>query len=71
MSTKVYMAVTNDRYELPIAVADRVTELAAMLGKTRMSVSQVMFRQRKGVLPKGEIKYVEVILNDDQGGDYI
>lgn len=71
MSTKVYMAVTNDRYELPIAVADQVNELAAMLGKTRISVSQVMLRQRKGVLPKGEIKYVEVMLNDDRRGDYI
>lgn len=34
-------------------------------------LSQVMLRQRKGVLPKGEIKYVEVMLNDDRRGDYI
>lgn len=30
----LYMYVTDDKYELPIAVADTMTELAHMLGKS-------------------------------------
>ena len=35
---KVYMQVTHDEYELPIAVADSATELADMLGTTKASI---------------------------------
>ena len=33
MITRLYMAVTADKYELPIAVADSAAELARMLGR--------------------------------------
>lgn len=31
MKNRLYLAVTPDKYELPLAVADNVTELAKML----------------------------------------
>lgn len=35
---KYYMKVTNDKYELPIAVAESPGELAQMLGVTKGTV---------------------------------
>ena len=41
---KLYMAVTNDEYELPVAVADSKTELANMTGISRKN--QEWIKQR-------------------------
>ena len=38
----MYIACTNDEYELPIAVADTATELAQMVGVTRDSLYSMM-----------------------------
>lgn len=38
MTKKLYLAVTPDQYELPLAVADSPAELAKMLGVTREHV---------------------------------
>lgn len=38
----LYMACTDDEYELPIAVADTATELAQMVGVTRDSLYSMM-----------------------------
>lgn len=43
----LYMAVTNDRYELPIAVAETPGELAAMLGITKQTVFVNLCRPAK------------------------
>ena len=40
----VYLAVTPDRYELPVAVADTAAELARMLGVTEQSIWKTMLR---------------------------
>ena len=40
----VYVAVTPDRYELPIAVGDTALELAQMLGITRQAVFKTIWR---------------------------
>ena len=41
-----YVACTDDEYELPIAVADTVTELADMVGVTRSSIYSMMSRKQ-------------------------
>ena len=41
MST-VYMKVTKDEYELPVAIADSIAELAKMLGVTRQHIYDSM-----------------------------
>ena len=44
----LYIATTNDRYELPIAVADSTKELAEMLGMKHNTVSIYMCGYKKG-----------------------
>lgn len=43
----VYMAITKDKYELPIAVADSCNELARILGIKPNHISSSMSKARK------------------------
>lgn len=43
----LYLAVTNDKYELPIAVADSASELAKILGIERQTVFVNLCRPAK------------------------
>jgi hypothetical protein len=52
------MKVTKDKYELPIAVAETVGELARMTGKTRGTIANALSRSRKS---GGECQYIKVI----------
>ena len=48
---RLWMAVTADRFELPIAVGDTAAELAGMLGRTRAQIYRKRARDaraRKG-----------------------
>lgn len=44
----LYMAVTPDEYELPIAVAGSVTELSNMIGKKRDLISCAICKKLNG-----------------------
>lgn len=44
----LYIKVTNDKYELPVAVADSPSELAIMLGLKRQTLWSIFSRVRKG-----------------------
>ena len=50
MAKYVYMKVTRDEYEFPIAIADSVTELAEILGVAPMTISSAICHanQRNG-----------------------
>ena len=48
MKMFVYMKVTKDKYELPIAVANTVRELAAILGISENCISSSMSHERAG-----------------------
>ena len=43
----VYMLVSNDKYELPICMADTQRELAEMIGVKEDTIRSVMSRCRK------------------------
>lgn len=43
----LYMKITRDEYELPVAVADSVIELAKMLGVKPNTISRSLSRQKK------------------------
>lgn len=43
---KIYIAVTNDKYELPVAVADTQEELGIMTGKKKDYVCRFMGKER-------------------------
>lgn len=53
---KVYMQVTKDEYELHICIADRITELSKLTGKSVNSISSILSKKRKG--------FVRVLIND-------
>lgn len=63
------MAVTGDRYELPVAVAGTARELAKMLGVNESVIYKAVHRQKHGLVKgsKKEIKYYKVELEDDDG----
>lgn len=49
MKTKVWMKVSNDEYELPIAVAETAAELAKLCGVTVNSIYSQISRVKSGV----------------------
>lgn len=44
----LYMQVTRDKYELPIHVAESVTELARMVHKTPNTISSMISKKIRG-----------------------
>ncbi len=44
----LYMAVTADKYELPIAVSSQIYHLARMIGRNTKAVSEELSRVRNG-----------------------
>ena len=44
---KIYMAVTADEYELPVAVADSPAEMGRMCGMTTGSVLSAITKKNK------------------------
>ena len=57
MTKAVYMLVTQDKYELPLVVADTVAELARLTGQKRSSVASAITHAKK----KGfNSKYIKV-----------
>lgn len=47
MKNVIWMAVTPDKYELPVAVADSAKELGMLLGKTANAIHSSMCNARK------------------------
>lgn len=60
---KLFIYVTNDEYELPLAVADSQAELARMTGKNPMSISHALFHVRHGDYKHS--RYQEIEVDDD------
>lgn len=56
----LYIMVTRDKYELPLAVADTAAELASMVGVTTNAVLSGISKTRKGKLKKSRYIRVEV-----------
>lgn len=44
---KLYLKVTRDKYELPVAVAESPKELAIMLGTTKNNVLSSISKKRR------------------------
>lgn len=59
---KLWMKVTNDEYELPLAVAESAAELARMVGVKPESIYTIMSRSRKG---KQHSPYMVVTVDDN------
>lgn len=61
---KVWMAVTRDEYELPIAIADTAEGLAKLVGTTTNAVVSTVSHYRKG--RKKKCKYYQVEIDEDE-----
>lgn len=62
---KLYMAVTNDKYEHCLALADTVAELSRMTGKRRCVIWTHMKQVEEGTRhPKGKYIFRKVEVDD-------
>lgn len=52
MITRLYMAVTADKYELPIAVADTAKELSQMIGRSMDVIYTGINRSKRRAEPE-------------------
>lgn len=63
MKTNVWMLVTRDKYELPLAVAGSCRELAKMLGVTENGIWTLMAHDKK----RGrQCRYIKVRIEVDE-----
>ena len=51
----VWMAVTKDKYELPIAAADTAKEFAEMIGRTPGTIRNAVSRSGKSIYKRVKI----------------
>lgn len=62
----IYMMVSNDKYQLPICVADSAQELAEKVGVKKGTIYSSVLQWEKGKNKKGEIyKDIEVKYETD------
>lgn len=59
----VYMEITKDKYELPVAVADTYKELGEMSGVAPWTICNAI---RYSFINGSKCKYVKVILDDEE-----
>ena len=58
----VYMKITNDEYEFPVAVADSLAELARILKVPKNNISSAMSHARR---KKQRCQYIKVLCEDE------
>ena len=57
---KLYLRVTKDKYELPVAVADSPRELAKMCGVAKSGILSAISHEKSGRTHSSIYKLVEV-----------
>lgn len=62
---RIFMEITMDEYQLPVAVADSPAELGAMVGNTSENIRTSAYYSRKGQ----RRKYISVDVEGDQEGE--
>lgn len=56
----LYLQVTNDKYELPLVVAESQEELALICGVSRNTIASSLRRQRSGECRRSQFRAVEI-----------
>lgn len=59
----VWMVVTRDIYELPVAIADTSKELAKICGVSDLTIQTGAYRYKAGKVKKS--RYRKVVIDDD------
>lgn len=66
----LWLAVTCDKYELPVAVAETLSELSRMLGISASSICHSMSRADKyGVKNKRKYKFYKIEVGEENETD--
>lgn len=62
----VYMEVSKDEYELPIAIADTLSELSAITGETKNNINSSICHgnSKKGKGKNSYSRFVKVVFDD-------
>ena len=58
----IWMKVTHDQYEFPVAIADSCVELAELLGKTANNISSSIAHSKKR---DNWTQYRKVVIDDE------
>lgn len=58
----IYMKVSNDKYQLPIAVADTAKELAKICNTTENNIYSHISKNKKGIYKK--VVYIKVEIEE-------
>lgn len=64
MKRRLYLYVTDDKYELPLVVADSVAELARKVGRNESSISSMISKRARGIWPNS--RFVRVDLEEEE-----
>lgn len=64
----VWMEVTQDKYQLPVAVAESIKELSMITGTPKSAISQSACRMRNGQHLRGRFLSVEIEEEGDDDG---
>lgn len=62
----LWMKVTNDKYELPLVVADTIQELADILGVSRDSIYSSMSHVKAGDSKSTPYRRIEIEEGDEE-----
>lgn len=59
----LYIAVTRDKYQLPMAVAETTEELARMIGASNSTIRSHLYKVKSGIVKKP--RYEKVVIEED------
>jgi len=62
----LYMKIDPNYYELPLAVADSIQELAEILGIRKNTISRNMSAAKSGLC---KARYIKVVCEDEEGDE--
>ena len=63
MKSIVWMALSQDKFSLPVAIADTAKELAELLGTTENAVKSEASKGRHGIIKKP--RYISVRIDEE------
>lgn len=67
----LYMLVTADKYELPLAVRDNVGEIADLIGRLKYDVYHTISKKKvsQGTYNGFHYKIIKVVIDDEEDED--
>ena len=67
----LYMLVTADKYELPLAVRDNVGEIADLIGRLKYDVYHTISKNNVSLNTYNGFKYriIKVVIDDEEDED--